>query len=140
MRERLERERAARAGRFIDIKFGAGGMLDVYFAARYLQLRDDVRDEGDDRSTPATLARLRERGSLDAETHRALAGGYTTLRALDHSLRLVAGRTARVPAAADHPLVADLARALSFDPPSALLESLRARMAEVRAAYERVME
>jgi glutamate-ammonia-ligase adenylyltransferase len=138
VRERLERERATRAGREIDIKFGAGGMLDVYFAARYLQLRDGVRDEGEDRSTLATLTRLRERGSLDAETHDALGEGYAALRALDHALRLVAGRSARVPAAADHPLVADLARTLGFKSPSALLETLRARMTLVRAAYERV--
>jgi glutamate-ammonia-ligase adenylyltransferase len=138
VRERLERERGARASHSIDIKFGAGGMLDVYFAARYLQLRDDVRDEGEDRSTRATLARLLERGSLDNGTHAALDEGYRALRALDHALRLVAGRTARLPAAADHALVADLARALSLDSPSALLEALRARMSEVRAAYERV--
>jgi len=30
-----------------DIKYAAGGMLDVYFASRYLQLRDDVPDEGE---------------------------------------------------------------------------------------------
>jgi hypothetical protein len=39
-------------------------MLDVYFASRYLQLRDEVLDEGDDRSTAFTLERLREEGSL----------------------------------------------------------------------------
>jgi glutamate-ammonia-ligase adenylyltransferase len=138
VRERLERERGARASHSIDIKFGAGGMLDVYFAARYLQLRDDVRDAGGDRSTQATLARLREKGSLDDGTHDALSAGYKTLRALDHALRLVAGRTARLPSSHDHPLVADLARALSFDSSSTLSETLRARMLEVRAAYERV--
>ncbi|MDT7541389.1 MAG: [glutamine synthetase] adenylyltransferase / [glutamine synthetase]-adenylyl-L-tyrosine [Acidobacteriota bacterium] len=138
VRERLERERGARVSHSIDIKFGAGGMLDVYFAARYLQLRDDVRDEGEDRSTRATLARLQERGSLDAATYAALSLGYATLRSLDHSLRLVAGRTARLPSAHDHPLVADLARALSLESPAALIETLRARMTEVRAAYERV--
>ena len=60
MRDRLEREKGRR-GRQVgtDIKYGPGGMLDVYFAARYLQLRDEVF-EGDDRSTIFTLERLRE--------------------------------------------------------------------------------
>jgi glutamate-ammonia-ligase adenylyltransferase len=138
VRERLERERAARTPREVDIKFGAGGMLDVYFAVRYLQLRDDVRDEGADRSTLSTLARLSNAGSLDADAHRALGEGYATLRALDHSLRLVAGRTARLPATADHPLLEDLARSMRFRSPAVLLELLRARMADIRAAYERV--
>jgi glutamate-ammonia-ligase adenylyltransferase len=138
VRERLERERGARPAQGIDIKFGAGGMLDVYFAARYLQLRDAVADEGADRSTRATLARLRDTGSLDADAHRALSEGYATLRALDHSLRLIIGRSSRLPAAPDHPLLADLARALNYDSPAALLKLLRAHMAQIRAAYDRV--
>jgi glutamate-ammonia-ligase adenylyltransferase len=138
VRERLERERAARPAQSLDIKFGAGGMLDVYFAARYLQLRDSVADEGADRSTRATLARLRDAGSLDADTHRALSKGYATLRALDHNLRLIIGRSSRLPAAPDHPLLADLARSLHLDTPAALLETLRARMNDIRAAYDRV--
>jgi glutamate-ammonia-ligase adenylyltransferase len=138
VRERLEHERGARPAQSLDIKFGAGGMLDVYFAARYLQLRDSIADEGADRSTHATLARLRDTGSLDADTHRALSRGYATLRALDHSLRLIIGRSARLPAAPDHPLLADLARALRLDTPAALLELLRARMSQIRAAYDRI--
>src|SRR5258705_1965372 len=69
VRERLEREKGSGIGRNgrrvrrsghhdIDIKYSAGGMLDVYFAARYLQLRDDLADEGENRSTMTTLARL----------------------------------------------------------------------------------
>jgi glutamine synthetase adenylyltransferase len=143
VRERLERERGAGgagAGRggAIDIKFGAGGMLDVYFAARYLQLRDDVREEGADRSTLTTLARLRDAGSLDAETYRSLAQGYATLRTLDHHLRLIAGRSSRLPSAPDHALLRDLARAAGHESPAALTDTLRARMIAIRAAYERI--
>jgi glutamate-ammonia-ligase adenylyltransferase len=137
VRERLEHERGAGRGA-IDIKFGAGGMLDVYFAARYLQLRDDVRDVGADRSTRTTLARLAEAGSLDAETYRTLAEGYATLRTLDHHLRLIAGRSSRLPSAPDHVLLRDLARAVGHDSAAALAETLRARMNGIRAAYERI--
>ena len=55
VRERLEKEKASRRNAGLDIKHGAGGMLDVYFAARYLQLRDNVQDDDEDRTTLATL-------------------------------------------------------------------------------------
>ncbi len=41
----LERERARpHRGGEIDIKYGPGGMLDIYFAMRFLQLRDNLPD------------------------------------------------------------------------------------------------
>jgi glutamate-ammonia-ligase adenylyltransferase len=139
VRERLERERGARRStQELDIKFGAGGMLDVYFATRYLQLRDDVPDDGADRSTLTTLARLRDAGSLDAVNYQALAEGYATLRTLDHHLRLIAGRSSRLPAAADHAILQDLARSTGQASAAALTETLRARMIAIRAAYERI--
>ncbi len=140
VRERLERERAgrARSRRAVDIKFGAGGMLDVYFAARFLQLRDNVPDDDSDRSTAATLERLRAANSLDPESYRALSEGYALLRALDHHLRIIVGRSTRLPAAHDHPVLRDLARRASYPSPDALLTELAARMNSVRAAYERI--
>ena len=56
VRDRLEKEKGSRGRKLgTDIKYGPGGMLDVYFASRYLQLRDEVMDEGEDRSTSFTL-------------------------------------------------------------------------------------
>jgi len=141
VRERLERERGTGHGASrgaIDIKFGAGGMLDVYFAARYLQLRDDVPDEGADRSTQTTLARLRDARSLDAETYRSLSEGYATLRTLDHHLRLIAGRSSRLPSASDHVILQDLARSVGHSSAASLTETLRAHMVAIRAAYDRI--
>jgi glutamate-ammonia-ligase adenylyltransferase len=138
VRERLEGERGGAGRGAIDIKFGAGGMLDVYFAVRYLQLRDDVRDAGADRSTRTTLARLKDAGSLDADTYRTLSEGYATLRTLDHHLRLIAGRSSRLPSAPDHVLLRDLARSVGHDSATSLTETLRARMAGIRAAYDRI--
>ena len=137
VRERLERERGARpaARGEVDVKFGAGGMLDVYFAVRYLQLRDDVRDEGADRSTLGTLARLRDANSLDAANYQTLTVGYALLRKLDHHLRLIAGRSSRLPAAADHALLRDLARAADYESAAALLTELERQMKAIRAAY-----
>jgi glutamine synthetase adenylyltransferase len=68
VRDRLEKEKGRRGRKLgTDIKYGPGGMLDVYFASRYLQLRDEVLDGGEDRSTAFTLERLRDEGSLSDE-------------------------------------------------------------------------
>jgi glutamate-ammonia-ligase adenylyltransferase len=139
VRERLEHERGGRAGtRGTDIKYGPGGMLDVYFAVRYLQLRDRLPDEEGERSTSASLLRLREAGSLGEEDFGALGDGYTLLRELDHRLRLLVGRSTRLPSAQDHPTLRDLARTTRYASAAALAADLDARMAAVRAAYERI--
>jgi glutamate-ammonia-ligase adenylyltransferase len=135
VRARLERERGST--RAVDIKYGPGGMLDVYFAARFLQLRDNLHD-AEDRSTRATLVSLRESGSLAEEDFEALCEGYTLLRRLDHHLRIIAGRSTRIPAAQDHPLLRDLARCAGYESAASLAETLSARMSAVRAAYRRV--
>jgi glutamate-ammonia-ligase adenylyltransferase len=138
VRDRLEQERR-RGGRKaeVDIKYSAGGMLDVYFASRYLQLRDDVPDEGEDRSTSSTLDRLEANGSLSARDYDALANGYALLRSVDHHLRLMIGKSASLPAV-DHPVTRDIALKLNFKSASDLRESLRDSMKAIRAAYDRI--
>jgi glutamate-ammonia-ligase adenylyltransferase len=148
VRERLEWEKgrgttrngrhAGRGGRHdIDIKYSAGGMLDVYFATRYLQLRDDVADEGDDRSTLATLARLEANGSLESRDYDALSQGYELLRSVDHHLRFIVGKVAAVPAS-DYPAFKEISRRLDFATPAELSETLRERMRAIREAYDRI--
>jgi glutamate-ammonia-ligase adenylyltransferase len=137
VRERLEHEKTGRRGLTTDIKYGAGGMLDVYFATRYLQLRDCVPDEGADRSTRAMLESLRLAGSLKEEDYAAMNEGYELLRAVDHHLRLIAGRSTRLPAA-DHPALRDTARQLNCATADELTESLSAHMEKIRAAYDRI--
>jgi len=142
VRERLESEKGkggrSRRGRHeVDIKYSAGGMLDVYFATRYLQLRDDVADEGEDRSTLATLARLEANGSLEAHDYDALSRGYELLRSVDHHLRLIVGKVAALPAA-DYPAFKEIAKKLDFTTPEDLTATLRERMRAIRAAYDRI--
>jgi glutamate-ammonia-ligase adenylyltransferase len=141
VRELLEREKGKR-GRGgphtdIDIKYSAGGMLDVYFAARYLQLRDDVGDEGDDRSTRATLERLEATGSLETRDYEALSSGYELLRSVDHQLRLIAGKVAALPSI-DHPSVREIAKRLDFESAEELTETLAQRMQEIRKSFDRI--
>lgn len=142
VRERLESEKGkggrSRRGRHeVDIKYSAGGMLDVYFATRYLQLRDDVADEGEDRSTLATLARLEANGSLEAHDYEALSRGYELLRSVDHHLRLIVGKVAALPAA-DYPAFKEIAKKLDFATPEDLTATLPERMRAIRTAYDRI--
>jgi glutamate-ammonia-ligase adenylyltransferase len=148
VRERLEREkgrgaarngrRAGRGGRHdVDIKYSSGGMLDVYFATRYLQLRDDVADEGENRSTLATLERLEANGSLEMRDFEALSQGYELLRSVDHHLRLIVGKVAALPAI-DYPAFKEIARRLDFASPTELGDTLRTRMEAIREAYDRI--
>ena len=139
VRDRLEREKGSHGKHTgTDIKYQPGGMLDVYFATRYLQLRDEVPDEGEDRSTAFTLERLREEGSLTEEDFSALSTGYTLLRSVDHNLRLIAGRSTRLPVA-DHPTARDVAIKLDFGSAAQLHEILDEKMKAIRAAYDRIL-
>lgn len=138
VRERLEREKGGRAPRQVDIKFGAGGMLDVYFASRYLQLRDRVPDDDADRSTAAVLTKLRDGGSLDSRDYAYLNEGYRHLRALDHYVRLVIGRSPQLPPAG-HPALSGIASRMEFDSAGALGQATREAMSQIRRAYDHVL-
>ena len=138
VRDRLESEKGGRVGPGqIDIKYGAGGMLDVYFAVRYLQLANDVADEGEDRSTQSTLERLRAADSLPNQDYAALSKGYALLRSVDHQLRLLIGRSTRLPAP-DHAVTGDIATRLGCGSATQLREMLVERMEAIRDAYLRV--
>jgi glutamine synthetase adenylyltransferase len=113
-------------------------MLDVYFAARYLQLRDKVQDDYQDRSTPATLRQLRTAGSLNDADFDTLDEGYALLRSADHQLRLTVGRSGRLPAP-ELPAFRDIARRLGYDTAAQFMKELKAHMKGVRGAYERIM-
>jgi len=139
VRERLEKEKGSRGRKLgTDIKYGPGGMLDVYFASRYLQLRDEVMDEGDDRSTAFTLERLREEGSVSEEDFAVLSSGYSLLRSIDHNLRLIVGRSTRWPDP-NHPTARDVAMRVGFESVVEVQEELVEQMKSIRSAYNRIV-
>ena len=140
VRERLEKEKGSRGRRLgTDIKYGPGGMLDVYFAARYLQLRDEVMDEGEDRSTAFTLERLREEGSLSEDDFLVLSSGYSLLRSIDHSLRLIiTRRSTRLPDP-NHAAAKDVATRVGFESVDEMQKTLIDQMKAIRAAYDRIL-
>ena len=112
-------------------------MLDVYFAVRYLQLRDDVSDQGADRSTNATLQQLKSNGSLSEADFEELTTGYELLRSVDHQLRLVMGKVSALPSIT-HPAFEEIARRLELSTGRDLSKTLAERMAAIRSAYERI--
>jgi glutamate-ammonia-ligase adenylyltransferase len=138
VRERLEKEKTRGAKEF-NIKFGAGGMLDVYFAMRFLQLRDGVPDDAENRSTRAMLRRLYENGSLAEADFQAFDDGYDFLSRLDHRLRLTVGRTNRLPLA-NQPATQTIFQRMSLDSANDLLEKLTLHRLEIRNAFENVLK
>jgi [glutamine synthetase] adenylyltransferase / [glutamine synthetase]-adenylyl-L-tyrosine phosphorylase len=137
VRERLEKEKTRRA-KNVDIKFGAGGMLDVYFAMRFLQLRDNVRDEDENRSTRAMLRRLYEKNSLRQADFEAFDRGYDFLSCLDHNLRLTVGRTNRLPQA-NQAARQTIVERMKLDSINDLNEKLHLYRLEIRRAFENVL-
>jgi len=139
VRERLEKEKGGRGRKpGVDIKYGPGGMLDVYFAARYLQLRDEVLDEGEDRSTAFTLERLREEGSLTEDDFSVLSSGYSLLRSIDHNLRLIMHRSTRLPDP-NHVAAKDVATRAGFESVLEMQETLSEQMRAIRETYNRIL-
>jgi [glutamine synthetase] adenylyltransferase / [glutamine synthetase]-adenylyl-L-tyrosine phosphorylase len=112
IRARLMKEKAR--GVRPNIKWGRGGMTDVYFVTRYLQLRDRIYyppEEG----TTALIEHLGERGSLDRNAARVLLEGYRFLRSLDHWMRLLLDRPSPMLPASSIAL-GDISRALGMTP------------------------
>ena len=139
IRRSLEKLRTAADRRgVVDIKYGPGGMLDVYFAIRYLQLRDAVPDDPANRSSDFVLDRLLERGSLPPDHHAALLAGYRFISELDHAIRLTTGRSTKLPAPNSRALSYAAAR-LRLPSPEDLLQHLSLHRISIRESFESVV-
>lgn len=136
MRARQMKEKAR--GSRPNIKWGRGGMNDVYFVTRYLQLRDRIYFPPE-RGTAALVARLGELGALDQQSAAALFEGYTFLRTLDHWMRLLLDRPSSTLSASSIAL-RDLTRALGLPSVTAFEEALAHHIVAIRGVYDRVFE
>ena len=137
VRERLAQEKSK--GKGTDIKFDEGGLLDIYFAMRFLQLRDNVQDDEENRSTQAMLKKLFERNSLTEENFIAFSNGHNFLTLLDHNLRLTIGRSNSLPVA-NKAILETVARRMNLESIEDLSEKLALHRLEIRAAFERIFE
>ncbi len=139
IRERLENEKSnSRKGKEVDIKFGEGGLQDVYFAIRFLQLKDNLPDDAENRSTLFSLERLLKSKSLAAEDFENFSEGYKFLSELDHNLRLTVGRSTRLPIA-NHKSLEIIARRMKFENVNELLEKLTLHRLNIHSSFENVL-
>jgi [glutamine synthetase] adenylyltransferase / [glutamine synthetase]-adenylyl-L-tyrosine phosphorylase len=142
MRERMESELAKEASRGKNPKTGHGGLVDVEFAAQFLQLAHG-HDHPSIRtgSTPDALRALRAAGLLREAEHDALARGYEFLRRVELRLRIVHDY------AIDHlpergPALHQLARRLGYygpEPGERFLSEYARVTAAVREAFDLVV-
>ena len=135
MRARLEKEKAR--GSRQNIKWGRGGMTDVYFITRYLQLRDRVYFPPE-RGTTRLIEHLGAGRHLDSDSTRVLLEGYGFLRRLDHWLRLLLDRPGPdLPAS--RASLEEITRAMGFASVEEFELAYARHTSAVRAVYEEVM-
>jgi glutamate-ammonia-ligase adenylyltransferase len=143
LRMRMEKELAREAPHRYDVKLGRGGIVDVEFAAQWLQMKYGADPRVRTTDTETALAALEACGYLDASTAAVLREGYAMLRRLEQALRVVHGTSASL-IEEGAPGVAALARRMGFRDGTttashALFERYRAVTRDVRAAYLSVM-
>jgi glutamate-ammonia-ligase adenylyltransferase len=142
MRMRMEREVAHETAEVLDAKTGHGGLVDVEFAAQYLQLRHGGAHPRVRRTnTLEAITALEAEGKLAPGDARLLRDGYLFLRRVENRLRLIHGQSmSRLPASGR--ALTQLARRLGqrgSDPGSELLAEYRSYTAAVREVYTRLM-
>jgi glutamate-ammonia-ligase adenylyltransferase len=90
LRDRQVRELVP-PGRF-NVKYSAGGLVDVEYAVQYLQIQHGrSRPELRTPSTSEALERLRDAGALTTEEHHDLSTAYRFWRHVADGLRMVSG-------------------------------------------------
>jgi len=122
----------------VDIKYGSGALLDVYFAVRYLQLANNVPNNSSDRSTSSTLGLLLDRGVMSEETHNDLLAGHSFLSSLDHGLRLAVGRTTRLPSGNQRALET-IAEKMHLATTGEIFDRLTVHRLSIRSAFESIV-
>lgn len=134
MRARIERE----LGGPRDLKVGPGGVLDVEFAAQYLQLvHGHAHPALRTTSTADALAAATAVAPL-TDLH-LLAEGYRFLRAIEHRMRVVHDQPiTRLPDAPEE--LAKLARRAGDPDGAALVERVARWQRDLRACFHRVLK
>jgi glutamate-ammonia-ligase adenylyltransferase len=135
MRDRIERELGGKH----DLKTGAGGIIDVEFAAQFLQLvHGHAHPELRTTSTSVALRAASTLGLVPQEPAQLLDQGYRFLRGIEHRLRVVHDQPIhRLPESRDE--LARLARRAGFPDGAALVERVERTQHDIRVAYRALL-
>jgi glutamate-ammonia-ligase adenylyltransferase len=118
-----------------DVKYVAGGLVDVEFTAQYLQLRHaSDHPEVLDTNTNRALAKIGAAGLIDAETARMLADGGKLWRTIQGMLRFTVDGTFNEDTATDG-LKAALVRAAGMDDFQELKDHMAETAQQIRACF-----
>jgi glutamate-ammonia-ligase adenylyltransferase len=137
MRQRLEREKA-RGTAQRHIKYGVGGMLDVYFATRFLQLKHQI-PEPVERGTLPLINHLAECGVIDDAQRQILFDGYAFLRLTDHCLRLLYDRSKPI-VPANQEQLRGLARLFGAESVESWQQEYQFHTTHIRQVYEQLVK
>jgi [glutamine synthetase] adenylyltransferase / [glutamine synthetase]-adenylyl-L-tyrosine phosphorylase len=146
MRRRIEHERVREGGERWDIKVGSGGVVDIEFLVQLHQLLYGAAlSTLHETSTWDILEALEREGFLQPPDAQTLREAYCFLRRLESALRIVDDRS--INTIPENPTdQRRLARRLGYRDSGkikaehAMLSDVRARMAQVRALYERAIQ
>ena len=136
MRDRIERELGGNPG---DLKAGAGGIIDVEFAAQFLQLvYGHAHPALQTTSTSGALRAAAATSVAPASTVALLDDGYRFLRGIEHRLRVVHDQPIhRLPETRVE--LDRLARRAGFPDGGSLLERVERWQHDIRAAYRTLL-
>jgi glutamate-ammonia-ligase adenylyltransferase len=144
LRMRMERELAGeRQGRF-DLKLGHGGLVDVEFAAQWLQMKHGADPRVRTSDTETAVAALETCGYLEAALAAPLLEGYRYLRRMEQRLRVLHGTSVQL-IEQGAPGLALLARRMGMrdgprgTAPELLVQRYREVTRDVRTAYLAVL-
>jgi glutamate-ammonia-ligase adenylyltransferase len=134
MRARIEKELAKESPGAYDIKAGKGGLIDIEFAAQYLQLaHGGAHPALRVRGTVAALEAAAAAGVLDPGRRDVLVGAWRFLRKLEHRMRIVHDRAIHeLPQGAE---LVKLARRMGLSSAGALERAYLVWTRDVRACY-----
>jgi [glutamine synthetase] adenylyltransferase / [glutamine synthetase]-adenylyl-L-tyrosine phosphorylase len=144
MQREIGHERLDRSPARYDLKVGRGGIVDVEFAAQWLQMRHGHDPRVRSTETEVALSALETCGHLDAALAEALRDGWRFLRRLEQRVRISHGTSVSL-LEEGAPGLVTLARRMGMrDGPRAradhtLLERYVAVTTDVRTAYLRVL-
>ncbi|MCS6885166.1 MAG: hypothetical protein RMM17_01785 [Acidobacteriota bacterium] len=133
MRNRLEKEKGAGP----DYRFAKGGLMDIYFVTRYLQLAYSIADPPQ-RNTTFLLKKLYTEGRLNQDQYCTLLSGYNFLSLLDHEIRLQMPRpVSKLPSSSK--LLHELAQGLGLGTAANLQQTLTNTLQNIRKTYEQIL-